>query len=147
MTRSPRSTRPLFASCALANPARRALVALLAGSLTILSACSAADRLTGNTTDQSTSTGTSSGTITFWTSDSSPNNISVSVDGNVVGTLSAYRQSAPTCGATSTNGTLTVKVSAGSHTLSAHEIGANGKWDPSSMSVTAGGCITFQFNG
>jgi Cu/Zn superoxide dismutase len=119
---------------------RVAVVSLLA--LVSATGCQGlADAITSPTV-----TGSSKGTITFWTNDSSPSPISVSVDGTPVGLLTAYRVSAPTCGAATSDGTLTVSVSAGTHTMSARETTAAGHWGPATFTVDGGGCLTYVLN-
>lgn len=94
----------------------------------------------------SDSTGPSGGsaTITFWTSDSSPSYIAVVLDGSNVGTLSAYRTSAPVCGSSS-SGAVSVTVSAGTHTYSAYETSSTGTWPAKSISLASGDCKTVEF--
>lgn len=137
MLRSPRSATTL-------STARRALSVVL---IAAMAACSASD-LTGvdeETTSNNSNTGSGSATITLWTSDSSPSPIAVSVDGSVVGTLTQYRTSAPTCGATTSGGTISVRVSAGTHTVSARETTSTGTWAAKNVTVASGGCTTFEF--
>lgn len=83
-------------------------------------------------------------TLTIWTSDASPSFISVSVDGKTVGTLTQYRTSSPTCGATTSGGTISVTVSPGSHIITARETTSSGTWPAKSVSVNGGGCLTFE---
>lgn len=128
---------------------RRAFATFVTASLTALAACST-DSITNALSDPGQTgsggaTGSSSTMITFWTDDSSPSAIAVSLDGVNVGSLTAYRTSAPTCGATSSTGTLTVPVSAGSHSVSARETTANGVWNASTVTVSSGGCLTYAF--
>lgn len=129
---------------------RIGFVALLA-SLSVATGCQdVVDALTEPTTSSSsgsTGGGNSQTQITFWTSDTSPSYIAVSVDGVQVGTLTAYRSSAPTCGASTTGGTLTVNVSPGQHTISARETSASGTWGPSQVNVSSGSCLTYRFDG
>jgi hypothetical protein len=114
-------------------------VAAVAFALVLPAGCSdLANAVNGPTTTSTT------GQITFWTSDSSPSYIDVALDGGSIGILSAYRVSAPTCGASSTAGTLTVTVAPGGHTMYARETSASGTWGPSTINVKAGGCVTFE---
>ena len=125
---------------------RRTIAALL---LATASACSAADTINGisngNTNNTPTNTTSGSATLTLWTSDASPYSISAMVDGSVVGTLSAYRTSAPTCGAANSNGVITIKVSAGTHVVTGKEINSTGVWNAHSMTIAANDCKTFEY--
>lgn len=79
------------------------------------------------------------GQIAVWTSRSTGSSIAVSIDNASVGSLDSYFNSTPTCG---NAGTITRTLSAGTHTLSATATG--GSWGPSSFTITAGSCLTYQ---
>ena len=83
-------------------------------------------------------------TITLWTSDPAPSYIAVAVDGSNVGTLTAYRTGAPSCGAGNSAGTITVTVPPGDHVISAYETSGSGTWGPSSVTVDGGKCLTYE---
>ena len=111
----------------------------LAAAVALASGCKDLSQLTDPTS------GSSTATITLWTSDSSPSYIAVAVDGSTVGTLTAYRYSAPACGAQTSGGTITVPVSPGQHVITAYETSSSGTWGPSTVNVDAGKCLTFEF--
>ena len=90
-------------------------------------------------------TQSTTGQITFWTSDPAPSPIAVEVDGTVVGTLTRYSTAPPTCGAATTGGALTVTVPAGSSLVSAFETDDTGRWAPDAVSVSGGGCTLYEF--
>jgi hypothetical protein len=137
---------PSLRSVSTLSTARRTLAALL---LATASACSAAEDLAGLGQETNNSNNVNSGggsaTLTLWTSDSSPSPIAISVDGTVVGTLTQYRTAAPTCGAPTSGGAISVKVSAGSHVVSARETADTGTWPAKTVSVSSGGCLTYEF--
>jgi hypothetical protein len=83
--------------------------------------------------------------ITFWTSDSSPSPIAVTVNGQRVGTLTMWRTGAPACGAPTTGGTLTVDVPAGTHAVAGYETEGAGVWTARNVTLQAGGCLVFHF--
>jgi hypothetical protein len=86
------------------------------------------------------------GQVTVWTSDQSPSPIEVSIDGNVVGILTAYRTSPPACGSETSTGRITVTLPAGAHVISAEETHDDGYWPAKTVQVTGGGCLTFALN-
>ena len=88
----------------------------------------------------STGTTSTTGQVAFWTSRTT-GNITVSVDGASVGTLTQYYTSMPTCGS---SGTITKTLSAGSHTMTASSSGVS--WGPSTFTISAGGCLIYQLN-
>jgi hypothetical protein len=110
-------------------------------ALLVLTACNLED--IAGAVDAVTAT---SGQITIWTSDSSPSPIEVSVDGRVVGTLTAYRTSAPSCGVATHNGAITITRAAGTYTLSARETRASGVWPARSFTLEGGGCAIHVLN-
>jgi hypothetical protein len=87
--------------------------------------------------------GSSTGLLTVWTSDPSPSPIEVSVDGVVIGTLTRYWTSAPTCGSSQDGAALTVSRGVGSHIVSGRETQGTKYWAASSIVVAAGGCSSF----
>ena len=119
-----------------ARQPHRTLVAALAAASMALAGCDVADAISNATT--------STATLTIWTSDSSPSPIAVSVDGNPVGVLTEYRFSSPTCGAGAAAGALSVNVTPGTHVIRAYETQANGTWGPSSVTLSGGGCMTYE---
>jgi hypothetical protein len=90
-----------------------------------------------------TSTAELEGRITVWTSDSSPLPIDVLVDGVMVGRLTAYRSSAPDCGAESA-GAVSVSRPPGTYLVSARVVQGQGTWPPMAVAVSAGRCRTVE---
>jgi hypothetical protein len=83
------------------------------------------------------------GQLTIWTSDDTPSPIEVTIDGAAVGTLTAYRTSAPACGAATGAGAITITRPAGVYVLSARETRAPGQWPARPVTIPAGGCTSF----
>jgi hypothetical protein len=83
------------------------------------------------------------GRLTVWTSDASPLPIDVLVDGVMVGRLTAYRSSAPNCGAQSA-GAITVTRASGTYLVSARVVQGEGKWPEIEVEVAAGWCRTVE---
>lgn len=81
------------------------------------------------------------GEIAVWTSRTTTpsGTISVRIDGAAAGTLTTYSKGAPTCG---DSGTVTKTLAPGSHSVSAADGALS--WGPTSVVITAGGCVTYQ---
>src|SRR5688572_17048298 len=73
--------------------------------------------------------------LTIWTSDPSPSPIEITVDGEIVGTLTAYRNAAPTCGAPSSSGVLTISRPGGAHVITARETRDSGYWPATTIQL------------
>lgn len=94
----------------------------------------------GSSSGGTSSGGSTTGQIAVYTRrSSSPAAISVTIDGQSVGSLTSYFFSTPNCG---DSGTITRTLPVGTHTLSASS--GNLSWGPGSFSITAGGCLTYE---
>lgn len=80
------------------------------------------------------------GQVMFWTAQNSSGQITVSLDGSVIGTLTSFLTTPPACGGA---GTITVTRPAGAHTYTATSTNG-GVWSSTPVNVTAGGCTSVQ---
>ncbi len=86
---------------------------------------------------------TTVGQISFWTNAVIPGGIALTMDGGSIGQLTQYFPTGtPTCGQA---GTLTVSLSAGSHTFTGASQSL--RWGPTSINVVAGQCELQQLLG
>ena len=66
------------------------------------------------------------------------------VNGQTVGTLTHYRNSAPRCGDQVSGAVITIQLQAGQHSISAYETQSTGAWGPSTVTLSDGGCRTYE---
>ena len=78
------------------------------------------------------------GQLTVWTSNSGVNQITVKVDNVTLGTITAYYNANPGCGASNC---VTQNLSVGTHTLTATDGTFN--WS-GTITITANNCLTYQ---
>lgn len=120
--------------------ARRRAIALVASVVAALSlfACDAAEDIIEPPPPRS------GAQLTIWTSDPAPSPISVAVNGQTLGTLTFFRSTAPRCGDFIPGEAITIDVTPGRHVISAFETQSTGTWGPSTVSLSAGQCLTYE---
>jgi len=99
------------------------------------------DSSSGTGTGTGTGGSTTTGQVAFWTKKTTTQSgsITVNIDNAYAGGLTQHFTSTPNCG---DSGTLTKTLTSGSHSYSAKD--GTLSWGPSSFTITAGGCLTYE---